>query len=69
MVFRKGVSWSHVYSVFRFSFLRYDGSTARLDIFSHSALKLDLQNICSFFRFALFDGEINPCRDKSIKKF
>ena len=34
--------------------------TARLDRFSHIALKLTLglQNICSFFRFALFDGEI-----------
>ena len=40
----------------------YDDSTARLDRFSHIALKLTLglQNLCSFFRFALFDGEIYP---------
>ena len=33
-----------------------------LDRFSHIALKLtlNLQNLCSFFRFALFDGEIYP---------
>ena len=40
----------------------YDDSTARLDRFSLIALKLTLglQNLCSFFRFALFDGEIYP---------
>ena len=61
MVFRNGVSWSQS-SVFRFLKMWYDDSTARLDIFSHIALKLTLglQNICSFFRFALFDGEIDP---------
>ena len=42
--------------------MRYDDGTARLDRFSHIALKLTLglQNLWSFFRFALFDGEIYP---------
>ena len=48
-------------SVFRFLKMWYDDSTARVDRFSHIALKLTLclQNLFSFFRFALFDGEIN----------
>ena len=49
-------------SVFRSLKIWYDDSTARLYRFSHIALKLTLglQNLCSFFRFALFDGEIYP---------
>ena len=67
MVFRNGVSWSHS-SVFRFLKMWYD-STARLDRFSHIALKLTLglQNLWSFFRFALFDGEIYPLERKKIE--
>jgi len=50
------------FSVLRFKKMWYDDSTARLDRFSHIGLKitLGLQNLCSFFRFALFDGEIYP---------
>ena len=42
--------------------MRYDDRTARLDRFSHIALKptLGLQSLWNFFRFALFDGEICP---------
>ena len=63
-VFRNGVSWSQS-SVFRFLKMWYDDSTARLDRFSHIALKLTLglQNLFSFFRFALFDGEISSWAD------
>ena len=59
MVFRNEVSWSQS-SVFCFLKIWYDDNTARFDRFSHIALKLTLglQNLCSFFRFALFDGEI-----------
>ena len=66
-VFRNGVSWSQS-SVFRFLKIWYDDSTARLNRFSHIALKLTLglQNLCSFFRIALFDGEIYPL--ESISK-
>ena len=51
---------SHVF----FRGMWYDDSTARLDRFSHIALKLTLgsQNLCSFFRFALFDGKIYPLK-------
>ena len=40
----------------------FPDSTERLDRFLHIALKLmlGLLNLCSFFRFALFDGEIYP---------
>ena len=39
----------------------------RLDRFSHIALKLTLglKNLFSFFRFALFDGEIYPFEPNS----
>ena len=42
----------------------YDDSTARLDRFSHIALKLALgfQKLCSFFRFVLFDSKIYPLK-------
>ena len=48
--------------VFRFLKMWYDDSTASLDRFLHITLKLTLglQNFCSLFRFALFDGEIYP---------
>ena len=44
-------------SVFRFLKMWHDDNTARLDRFSHIALKLTLglQNFCNFFIFALFD--------------
>ena len=50
----------------------YDDSTARLDRFLHIALKLTLglQNLWSFFRFALFDGKIyslEPKKNINIK--
>ena len=46
-----------VFFVFK---MGYEDSTSRLDRFSHIALKLTLgfQNLFSFFRLALFDGEI-----------
>ena len=49
-------------SVFSFLKMWYDDSTARIDRFSHIALKLTLglQILCSFLRIALFDGEIYP---------
>jgi len=55
-VLRNGVSWSQS-GVFRFLKMWYDDSTVRLDRFWNIALKLTLglQNLCSFFRFALFD--------------
>ena len=61
VVFRNGVSWSQS-SVLRFLKMWYGGRTATLDRFSHITLKLTLglQNLCSFFRFTLFDGEIYP---------
>jgi len=67
VVFRNGVSRAQS-SVFRFLKMWYDVKTARLDRFSHIALKrtLGLKNVCSFFRFALFDGEIYPL--ESISK-
>ena len=48
------------YKSFRFLKMWYDERTARLDRFSHNTLKitLGLQSLCSFFRIALFDGEI-----------
>jgi len=61
VVFRSGVSWSQS-SVLRFLKMWYDGRTATLDRFSHITLKLTLglQNLCSFFRFTLFNGKLNP---------
>ena len=57
------------YKSFRFLKMWYDDSTARLDRFSHIALKqtLGLQNLCSFFRIALFDGEIYPLEHRFQK--
>ena len=69
MAFWNGVSSSQS-SVFRFLKLWYDASTARLDRFSHISLKLTLglQNLCCYFRFALFDGEIYPLEPISKRK-
>ena len=57
VVFRNGVFWSQ-FSVFCFLKIWYDDNTARLERFTHIVLKLSLglQNLCSLFRFVLFDG-------------
>ena len=66
-MFLSGVSWSQSCVFFKCGKMTAL-QLARLDRFSHIALKrtLGLKNVCSFFRFALFDGEIYPL--ESISK-
>ena len=60
-MFLSGVSWSQSCVFFKCGKMTAL-QLARLDRFSHIALKLTqgLQNLCSFFRLALLDNEIYP---------